>query len=273
MQFRDRVVFIVGASSGIGRAVALRLAAEGAILAVGARRADRLDALVGELEAAGVRALAVPFDAADEAASETAVEAVIETFGRIDVVLLNAGGAPALDLRELSAREVKSWFASNVDVTVNVLMPVLARMRAAGGGLVVHTNSLAGFAGIPLQAPYSAAKAATRMLIDAARIEFADDNVRFVTVYPGFVATDRTQGDGMPAPREISEDRAADEVVAAMRRERWDAAFPASTAVLVRLLRIVPKRVSAWYLRRELRAARALASEVVESKVVDNSNH
>jgi NADP-dependent 3-hydroxy acid dehydrogenase YdfG len=268
VQFTDRVVFIVGASSGIGRAVAVRLAWEGAILAVGARRADRLEALVAELRGIGASALAVPFDAADEAASEAAVETVISAFGRIDAVLLNAGGAPALDLRELSAAEVKGWFASNVDVTVNVLMPVLARMRAAGGGLVVHTNSLAGFAGIPLQAPYSAAKAATRMLIDAARIEFADDRIRFVTVYPGFVATDRTQGDGMPAPREISEDRAADEVVSAMRRERWDAAFPASTAALVRLLRILPKRVGAWYLRRELRAARAAADGAVE-----NSNH
>lgn len=268
MEFRDRVVFIVGASSGIGRAVALRLATEGAILAVGARRADRLDALVLELEAIGAQALAVVFDAANEAAAEGAVTEVVAAFGRVDVVVLNAGGAPALDLRELSAAEVKGWFASNVDVTVNVLMPALVRMRAAGGGLVVHTNSLAGFAGIPLQAPYSAAKAATRMLIDAARIEFADDGIRFVTVYPGFVATDRTLGDGMPAPREISEDRAADEMVAAMRCERWDAAFPASTAALVRLLRILPKRVGAWYLRRELLAARATAK-----RAVDNSNH
>ena len=71
---------------------------------------------------------------------------------------------------------------------------------------MVHTNSLAGFLGVPLQGPYSAAKGAARLLMDTCRVEFAGWGIKFLSLYPGFVATEKTQDDGMPAPLEISEE-------------------------------------------------------------------
>ena len=253
MEFSGHVVLVVGASTGIGRGVALRLAAAGAEVAAVARSADRLDELA---VASGGRCRAFLADVSDTEDAERLVDDVVAAYGRIDAVLLNVGGAPDLDLRAQTATDVLAVMRSNYDVTVNVLFPVLAQMRAQGGGLVAHTNSLAGWAGIPLQGPYSAAKGAVRLLIDTCRIELGGDGIRFVSAYPGFVATERTAADDMPAPREISVDAAADHVVRALRRETWDAQFPRSTTWLVRLLRAMPKRWSTAYLRRELRRAR-----------------
>jgi NAD(P)-dependent dehydrogenase (short-subunit alcohol dehydrogenase family) len=81
-------------------------------------------------------------------------------------------------------------------------------MKAQQSGLVAHTNSLAGFIGVPLQGPYSAAKGASRLLMDTCRMEFAEYGIKFTSIYPGFVATEVTINDRMPAPLEISEEKA-----------------------------------------------------------------
>jgi NADP-dependent 3-hydroxy acid dehydrogenase YdfG len=261
MEFRNKVVLVVGASSGMGRSVALRLAREGAIIVATARRAERLDDLAAEIGAFGGECMVRAADAEDEAAAAAVVADTVARYKRIDAVLLNAGGAPAIDMRKLTASDVKSYMRSNYDVVVNYLVPVLSQMRQQGHGLVAHTNSLAGFAGIPLQGPYCAAKAAARLLLDTCRIEFAAFNIRFVTVYPGFVATEGTADDGMPAPMEIPEARATDHIMKALHREKWDYLFPLSTASLVRLLRVLPKSMSALALKGEYeRAAGVVAT-------------
>lgn len=256
MQFREQVILVIGASSGMGRAVALRLADAGARVAVVARRTERLEALAAEIRTAGGECHPCPADVSDEDEAAAMVASVVADLGRIDAVLLNAGGAPDIDLRHSDAAEVKHYMRTNYDVVVNVLFPVLDQMRRQGHGLVAHTNSLAGFAGIPLQGPYSAAKGAARLLLDTCRLEFADEGIRFVTIYPGFVHTEATAADAMPAPMEISEGRAADNIVQALRREPWDTSFPWSLSTLVRALRVLPKQVTALYLRAELRKTR-----------------
>jgi NAD(P)-dependent dehydrogenase (short-subunit alcohol dehydrogenase family) len=255
MRFENKVILVVGGSSGIGSAVALKLAAAGAIVAVTARRADRLAQVEAAIRGRGGECMTLPANAEDPKAAEGVVAAVVARHGRLDAILLNAGGAPALDMRQMTATDVLSYMRSNYDVMVNYLFPALAQMRRQGHGLVAQTNSLAGFIGTPLQGPYSAAKAAGRLLIDTCRLEFARDNIRFVSIYPGFVSTEATQGDGMPAPMEISEDAAAAHVIKALRQERWDYAFPFPMSGLVALLRAMPKAWSAAILRGELKNA------------------
>lgn len=254
MELRDKIVLIVGASSGIGRAVALQAAAQGAVIVATARRAPLLDSLAAEIGARGGTCLALPADGLDEAAAGGVVRAAVARFGRIDAVLLNAGGAPALDMRRMSAAEVKAYMRSNYDVLVNYLFPVLDQMRAQGGGLVAVTNSLAGLLAVPLQGPYCAAKAALRALIDTCRIEFHEFGIKFVSVYPGFVATEATAHDGMKAPGEISAEKAAAHILRAMRRERYDTQFPRGMAALAWLGRVLPKALSDAIQRRDLPA-------------------
>ena len=271
-KFKGKVVLVVGASSGMGRVLALRLAAAGALVAVTARRQDRLTALQAEIERRGGSCLALAADAQDSAAAEQVVAACVERYGRIDLVMLNAGGAPALDMRKMTASQVNDYMRSNYDVVVNYLFPVLQRMVRQGGGMVAHTNSLAGFLGVPLQGPYSAAKAAARLLIDTCRIEFAQYGIKFVTVYPGFVATEKTAEDGMPAPLEISEECAVDHILYALRRERSDYLFPFVMRWLIRLALVLPKAITNRILASEIPPLPPLES-TCESDAGSNSNN
>ncbi len=149
--YAGRVVLIAGASSGIGRVMALRMAEEGACLIVTARRREKLETLAEEIEKRGVQYLALAADGEDPDAAAQVVVRAVETFGRIDLAVLNVGGAPALDMREMNARDVTAYMRSNYDTIVNYLFPVLHRMVAQKGGVIAHTNSLAGLLGVPLQ--------------------------------------------------------------------------------------------------------------------------
>lgn len=252
MNFKGKVVLIVGASSGMGRVLALRLAAAGSTVVATARRMDKLATLASEITERGGACLSLAADAQDAASAEQVVTECIERYGRLDVVLLNAGGAPSLDMRKMTANDVTAYMRSNYDVVVNYLFPALKHMMYHGGGLVAHTNSLAGFLGVPLQGPYCAAKAASRLLIDTCRIEFGSYGIKFVTVYPGFVASEVTANDGMPAPFQISEERAADHILFALRRERSDYLFPFVMRWLIRLARVLPKALTNRLLRNEM---------------------
>lgn len=254
MNFNNKIVLVVGASSGMGRLLALRLASEGAYIIATARRQELLDTLANEITLQGGQCLAFAANAEDSLAAEQLVATLVEQLGRIDAVVLNAGGAPALDMRQMSAREVTAYMRSNYDVTVNYLFPVLHQMSRQRKGLVVHTNSLAGFLGVPLQGPYSAAKGALRLLIDTCRIEFGDQGIKFVSVYPGFVATAQTANDGMPAPFEISEKLAVDHILYAMHKEKSDYLFPFTLRWLVRIGRVLPKSLTNRLLRSEVPA-------------------
>ncbi|PDS60071.1 short-chain dehydrogenase [Rhizobium anhuiense] len=252
MQFAGKVVLIVGASSGMGRVLALRLAGLGAKVVVTARRVERLESLAAEIHAMGGECLAIAADAIDAEAAAHVVQNAVDRHGRLDLIYLNAGGAPALDMRLMNAREVNAYMRSNYDVVVNYLFPALRQMVRQGGGHVGHTNSLAGFLGVPLQGPYSAAKGAAMLLIDTCRVEFARYGIRFTAVYPGFVATEATANDGMPAPLEISTEKAVDHIMYALTKGKSDYLFPFTMRWLIRLAHVLPKPVVLWILRKTM---------------------
>ncbi|WP_280438061.1 SDR family NAD(P)-dependent oxidoreductase [Nocardia carnea] len=247
-----KVVLVIGASSGMGRRFAELAAAAGATVAISARRAELLNEIADTQNALGHRCSAHPADATDAAAAQQVIDQVVDLYGLIDMAVLNAGGAPALDLTILSADDITGYMRTNYDVTVNYLVPIVRQMRSQGSGTIAHTNSLAGWYGIPLQGPYSAAKAALRVLFDTYRAEYARSGIHFVSIYPGFVRTDATIGDGMPAPGEIDEDTAAEHMIRAVIGRGESYSFPRSTAGLVGVGRIIPARARRAILRRLL---------------------
>ncbi len=254
MDFNNKVFLIVSASSGMGRVVSRKLSEKGAKLVITARSSVKLDSLSLEEEISlnGAECLSVVGDALEEDSAQHVVDLAIEKFGRIDCVLLNAGGAPAIDMRNMNANEVKFYMRSNYDVTVNYLFPVLEQMKKQQSGLVVHTNSLAGFLGIPLQGPYSAAKGATRLLIDTCRLEFAGFGIKFINLYPGFIATEITKNDGMDAPLEISEEKAAEHILYALKKEKNNYSFPFTMGALVKVALILPQSFVNFILKRDV---------------------
>ncbi|WP_217238472.1 SDR family oxidoreductase [Streptomyces sp. AC555_RSS877] len=246
-----RTILIVGASSGIGAEVARRLASGGNRFVITARRAPELAAVAREIRAAGSDCLDIAADALDPRAAADVVAAVAAEYGSIDIALLNAGQGPDMSMDQVTVDDVSRIMALNYDVVVNYLIPLIGQMGSQkDGGLIAHTSSLAGLLGIPRQGPYSAAKAAARTLIDAARVELAPRGIRFTTIHPGFVATERISEDGLPKPFQISQEQAARHVVRALEKEPAQAYFPWPTAALARTLRALPTPVSAVLLRK-----------------------
>ncbi|KUN82738.1 SDR family NAD(P)-dependent oxidoreductase [Streptomyces griseoruber] len=247
----DRTILIVGASSGIGAEVARQLAPGKNRLVITARRAPELARVAEQVRAAGSHCLPLTADALDPRAAADVVAAAASEFGAVDIALLNAGDGPDMAMDEVSVADVSHIMALNYGVVVNHLVPLTEQMlRQQNGGLIAHTNSLAGLMGLPRQGPYSAAKAAARTLLDAARVELEPRGIRFTTIHPGFVATERISEDGLPKPFEISEERAARHVTRALEREPAHAYFPWPTAALVRTLRTLPTPLSSLILRK-----------------------
>ncbi|WP_326585307.1 SDR family NAD(P)-dependent oxidoreductase [Streptomyces sp. NBC_00481] len=247
----DRTILIVGASSGIGAEVARQLAPGKNRLVITARRAPELARLAEQVRAAGSDCLDIAADALDAREAADVVAAATREFGSVDIALLNAGDGPDMAMDEVSVADVSRIMALNYDVVVNYLIPLTEQMlRQRDGGLIAHTNSLAGLMGIPRQGPYSAAKAAARTLLDAARVELGPRGIRFTTIHPGFVATARISEDGLPKPFEISEERGARHVIHALENEPAQAYFPWPTAALVRTLRALPTPLASLILRK-----------------------
>ncbi|WP_299732538.1 SDR family NAD(P)-dependent oxidoreductase [uncultured Endozoicomonas sp.] len=248
----NKTILIAGASSGIGRRVALQLAGKNNRLIIFARRKDQLESLAEDILATGSKVLLVAGDALSKEQAEAAVSQGITEFGRIDAALLNVGDGPAFNMSKTGVDDVLGNMDLNYATMVNFLMPLIAQMKSQGGGLIAHTNSLAGFLGLPMQGPYSAAKAACRILMDTCRIELKPFGLRFVSAYPGFVATERVAEDGIPAPFEISETVAARHIIKAMKRERADYLFPFITGSLIRLALLLPKSITGYLLSKSV---------------------
>ena len=240
----NKTILIAGASSGIGRQVALLLSQHNNRLIVSARRQQALETLTEEIIANGSQALAVPCDALSSEQALNCVKQSADAFGTIDIALLNIGDGPAFNMSKASVEEINHNTQLNYGTQVNFLVPLIAQMKQQGHGLIAHTNSLAGFLGLPMQGPYSASKAAGRILMDSCRIELKPFGLKFVSIYPGFVATERVSADGIPSPFEISEIDAAKHVVRALEKEKADYLFPFMTANLIRLARILPKSLT-----------------------------
>ncbi|MFG3001032.1 SDR family oxidoreductase [Streptomyces sp. NPDC048340] len=197
-----KVVAITGASSGIGEATARRLAADGHRVFLGARRTDRLDALAREITADGGAAAYGRLDVTDAADAIAFVSAARERFGRVDVMVNNAGVMP---LSPLAALRVDEWDRT-IDVNVRgVLYGIAAAlpvMRAQGGGHFVNIASVGAYEVSPTAAVYCAGKYAVRAISEGLRQESADGSIRVTLVSPGVTESELADGIGDPAARE-----------------------------------------------------------------------
>lgn len=180
---------ITGASSGIGEATARALAAKGYSVALIARRADRLEMLVKQIEEAGGRALAIPADLADDEATARAAERALEFLGRIDLLVNNAGYSPGAAIEQFSRKELRHIFDVNLLSALQMIGAVTPTMRAQGGGRIVNVGSVAGMIPAPLAVPYAASKVGLHVATDALRLELAPFKIKLSLVIPGFVDT------------------------------------------------------------------------------------
>ncbi|QCW02826.1 SDR family NAD(P)-dependent oxidoreductase [Natrinema pallidum] len=184
------VAIVTGSSSGIGKSIAERFAADGVDVVVCSREQDNVDPVaegINEGDSPG-EALAVECDVTDRDAVEALVEATVETFGGLDVLVNNAGASFMADFDDISPNGWKTIMDINVNGTYHCTHAAAEHLKD-GGGAVINLASVAGQRGSPLMSPYGAAKAAVINLTTTLSYEWADDDVRVNCIAPGFVAT------------------------------------------------------------------------------------
>jgi NADP-dependent 3-hydroxy acid dehydrogenase YdfG len=187
---KDKVVVITGASSGLGEATARLLSAEGAIVVLGARRADRLKSLADELAAHGGKAIAVATDVGHREQVNALVDRAVQTFGRVDVMLNNAGLMPQAPLEQLKIDEWDRMIDVNIKGVLYGIAAALPRMKAQKSGHFINVSSVAGHRVGPGFAVYAATKHAVRALSEGLRQEVKPYNIRTTVISPGAVATE-----------------------------------------------------------------------------------
>lgn len=185
---QSKVVVITGASSGIGEAVGRGLAAAGMRVVLGARRTDRLQTIVGEIRAAGGEAEAQALDVADRAAFEAIVAFAEARFGRVDVLVNNAGVMPLSPLAALKTDEWDQMIDVNIRGVLNGIGAVLPRFQAQGAGHVINVASVAAYGVWPTTAVYSATKSAVWDITEGLRQEHPE--IRTTIVCPGVVESE-----------------------------------------------------------------------------------
>jgi short-subunit dehydrogenase len=190
MDISNKVTIITGASAGIGLATARRFAADGAKVVLAARSTDKLAALAAELRGQNQEALAVPTDMCNRAAVEYLMEHTMQHYGRIDLLVNNAGQAATGTVAEVNLDDFRQILDLNVLGVLYAMQAAVPKMRQGKGGMIVNVSSMVSKMQIPGLAAYAATKAALNLLTATARIELAPENIRVITVYPRLTATD-----------------------------------------------------------------------------------
>lgn len=182
--FTGRVVAITGASAGIGEACALRLARGGAAVAISARRADRLVSVVSRITSAGGRAIAVPGDVTSEADVQALVARAVETFGRLDVMIANAGAGYHGTLDDTPVDVARRLMDVNFIGTFIAARAALPVFRRQGSGHLVIVSSIVGRRGVAGTSAYGATKAAQAGFAESLRADLAGTGIHVTTVFP-----------------------------------------------------------------------------------------
>jgi short-subunit dehydrogenase len=235
-------VWITGASSGIGRAVALRYAAAGAEVAASARSADALADLAAAPDGGG-RIRSYPVDVTDRAAMAATAARIEAELGAIDLAILNAGTHEPVDARDFDAAVFDRLIAVNLTGTINGLAAILPRMVARRAGHVALVASVAGYGGLPTAAAYGATKAALINLAEALKLDLDAVGVRLSLVNPGFVRTPLTDRNPFHMPALMEVDDAARALVRGLARGGFEVTFPRRFTGVMKLVRLLPYRL------------------------------
>lgn len=234
------VTFLTGASAGIGRSLALRLAADGAPIAVAARSLPALEALVAEIRTRGGESLAVRCDVTDPRSVREAIAGAEARFGPVTRLVANAGGSETTRVDAFEADHVARQLDLNVLGVARCIEAVLPGMLKRGAGHLVATSSLAAYRGLPGAAAYSAAKAALTRLLEGLRVDLRGRGIDVTVIAPGFVRQHPTRGD---RPFMLELEPATERMARAIRARRAYYAFPWRLAALTRAASLLPPAV------------------------------
>ncbi len=231
-----KVVWITGASTGIGRELALLLAGAGVNVAASARSRKKLD----ELASLHPLIRAYALDVTDVAACRETAASITRDIGPIDLAILNAGIWVPMNASHFDTAGIAESMAVNYTGIVNALDPLIVDMTARNQGHIALVSSVAGYRGLPGAVAYAPTKAAVIALAEALYIDLRDVGVRLSIINPGFVNTPMTKVNNFPMPFLIEADDAAVRIIKGLAAGRYEIAFPLRMKLLAKFMRLIP---------------------------------
>lgn len=239
--YQNKVIWIIGASSGIGEALAHEMASRGAVLALSARRKDKLEKLKGSLGESQHKILAV--DVSDAELVTRTAGAIRAAFGRIDSIIFLAAGYKPMKLESLDLAVTRQIIDVNLMGAFNVINAALPILKDQPEGQIALCGSVAGYIGLPGGQPYSATKAGIINLAESLRAEFPKKiDIRLIS--PGFVRTELTDKNDFKMPMIISPEEAAKTIADGLTGRRFEIHFPKCFTLWLKLLRMLPYSVA-----------------------------
>ncbi|MDX1454810.1 MAG: SDR family NAD(P)-dependent oxidoreductase [Gammaproteobacteria bacterium] len=241
MQQLTHTAWITGGGTGIGRAIALRLAREGWRVAISGRRAEPLEAVHADARELAGEILPMPVDVTDRDAMHRAAAEIREAFGTLYLCVLNAGTYFPYDARkDFDAEAFDKHYAVNFFGVINGIDAVIDPMREYHMGHIVIVSSVSGYSGLPLAAPYSSGKAALINLAESLKFDLDPLNIKTTIVNPGFVETPLTDQNKFTMPAMVSTQTAADRIVDGIHAGKFEINFPRRFTWILKFARILP---------------------------------
>ena len=233
----SKKIWITGASSGIGRALAIKFANEGWQVAVSARREN----LLQDLNKNNLNIHSFPLDIKDESKAKKVFQDIIEKFQTIDICVFCTGIHDPESEKKLSNEKIREIMETNFFGTVNCIMAVNAYFRERKNGHISIVSSVAGYRGLPAASGYCASKAALISLAESLFFDFKRYNVRISLVSPGFIKTPLTDKNKFPMPMIKSPEYAAEKMfIGLTKKNTFEIHFPKTFTIIVKLLKIMP---------------------------------
>jgi len=239
--FKNKRIWITGASSGIGLALAKALIKESAFIAVTARNGEKLFEHFGNNH----KVLIVPGDVTSRSINDSIMHKIDEEFGGLDCVILNAGSAEYIDIKNFEEGPFERMMETNFLSLVKGIAASLPQLRQSDTPYLVGMSSSVAWQGLPQAQAYSASKAAIRNLFQGLRIQLSAENIAVSWICPGFVKTPLTDKNDFPMPFRISAESAAKTIVKNLNKQKSEIQFPKLFTYFLRLISLLPVSLSA----------------------------
>ena len=244
-----KTVWITGASSGIGRQLAIDLAAKGATVAVSARSVEALAGLASE----NANIHAFPLNVTDLAACRKTAKSIESDIAPIDLVVAAAGIWIIRDVVSFSAQDSAQAMRVNYEGAANIIDAVLPSMMARRAGHIAPMASVAGYRGIPRAVTYAPSKAALICMAETLRPDAARHGIKVQIINPGFVRTPMTDVNDFPMPFLMEPVDASQRIIAGLQSRRFEIVFPKRLALVMKLLRVLPYALYFWLMGKIVR--------------------
>jgi NAD(P)-dependent dehydrogenase (short-subunit alcohol dehydrogenase family) len=247
-QPKDGIAWVTGASSGIGRHLALDLARQGYLVAATARSEDKLAELVAA--SSGLKGRIVPFacDVTDEAAMLETIDAIEAELGPVVLAVFNAGAYFPTRGYALETANFTKTYQVNVFGVIHGLVPVVKHMEARGRGHVAIIGSASAYGGLPFAAAYGASKAALNNMAEALKFDLDRMNIRIQIFNPGFIDTPFTKNNKFMMPALMPVEKASDRIVQGLERGGFEVTFPRRFTWFLKLINLLPHPIYFWFM-------------------------